>query len=488
MPYTGWLRVGDVEVVNDARALARARHAGLTGVDVDGAEYLQLFLGQSYSGPVSTDDPWRSPDPASAKFLGIIGTAFSGLEASTQTRVVAPSASEGGTPQAPVAGPREISVSTLLLATDSIGLEYGFNWLASVLQQRRAQAYNAAIEQGYLSAAQLPSRWGAPPRPGGLAAPLKFLDADPADTRAATSNVRALYDVVLTDGPTIVAEYKLPPGCEGTEPARVAEVSFTLTAAPWIWQGVTQIAYTTLQAWPHAFGSAGNPWTQATNRPIKWVEYRTEDVSGSFIEHPVTPRGAEPLQAACSSGSGCPPARTLPRPAADIDWCAAVMPTVPRWGGLSDLKDVTGLVASWEYAPIVVIETGSALMRRASFRISRRLPGGFHDPTSLLVRQELNVPYLPAGSRCILDGRTRTAVVDCRPAGTAASIFANVRDAEPVPLAQYTPAVYGIGGAPATWPTFRGDDDLRFTCHAEDNFCAPDARFTLFLAARQALA
>lgn len=480
MPYTGWLSVGATTIVDDARALAHARYEGLGAVDVEGAEYLPAYTGGSYDGPVSAADPWWSAHPAAGRFLGIIGTAFSGLESNPQARAITASANEGGTLAAAVAAPREITVTMLLLAADTTGLNYGFEWLSSVLQQRDAQPYDAGTEQAQLAAVTLPGRWGGPQRPGAMAAPLRFLAAEPQDAPGDAAYARTLYDVALSDGPDVVATYELSTGgCQaGAQNPVAAEVSFTLTAArPWLWLPPGQLGYTGLVAWPDDYGTSGNPWTEATGLPVKWVMYRDTGA--------LTPRGQDPLDLACSQGSGCPPARTLPRAAPDLDWCAATLPTVPRWGGLPDLKDA-GLIGPYEYAPIVVIETGSDAMRRASFRISRRLPGGFHDPASLLVRHELNVPYLPAGSRAILDGRSQTVIVDCAPAGTALAALNSI-DTKP-PQNAYTPAAYGIASSPITWPVFRGDEDLRLTCHAEDNFCADDARFTVFLAARQALA
>lgn len=474
--YLGWLRHGAVELVNDARVEAYARYHCLTGVQIEDAGWLESYLGTSYAGPVGPAAPWFSAaEPASTGFLGLMGVSAVGLEASPRSRTVTAAAVEGGTPGTPIAAPKEIVVTAVLVATSTAGFNYGLTWLSSVLEQRDTAGYDATGEQAHLSAVALPPRWGQPRRPGSMAAPLRLLAVDPADG-ATPADERVLYDVVLTDGPDVSALHSLPATPSAPAPI-AAEVTFTLTAAsPWLWRPPQQLSYTTLAAWPHAYGTGGNPWVSATNLPVKWVMARD-------LPAPLTPRGEDPLNAACAAGGGCPTPVTLPRPAPDIDWCAATMPFVPRWGGLGDLKDA-GLATGLEYAPLVVIEPGAAPMRRASVRIGRRLPGGFHDPSGLLLRTELNVPYLPAGCRCVLDGRSGTALVDCAPTGSAAGAL----DPAVPPEKQYTPAVYGIRASPVTWPLLVGGEDLRVTAHAEDNFCAAGAKFTLFAAGRQALA
>lgn len=470
MPYTGWLEYAGVELINDARVGAYAASHGIASVQVDDADGLTDYLHTTYTDPATDRPPWWDPSRpgASASFCGVLGISFTGVDASPVEATVTNATGDGGSASPAVAGPREINATAILIANDRGGADLGLSWLGAALRGRPPVGRASALPN------TLPPRYGTPPRAGGLAPALRFLGADPA--LANPGDVRTLYDVSFT-GDLAVSGWTPLSGGDGTHPNPIAvELTFTLTAcSPWIWRPAVQLAATPLAAYPTPYNTAGSPWSPGSSNPINWIMSR--NMSAPFV-----PRGEDPATAVCAGGSGCPPMLTIPRPFPDLDWCSATTPMVPRYGPLADVADAP-LSPALEYTPIVIIEPGAGLMRRVSIRVGRRLPGGYHDPSGLALTHELNVPYLPASTRCILDGRTGTAIVDCAYVGTVADAVDG-----PPPKVQFEPAAYGIRASPLIYPTFAGSEDLRFTAHAEDGYAHSSARVYLFVAARQALA
>lgn len=471
--YLGSLWYGGVEVINDARVADYADAFCLPAVDLDDAwAGLAAYGDHPADGPLPA--PWYDPaDPATGSFLGLVGVSIDTGSSPATAAVADAVTGDGGTPGPSIAGPREMLCKAVAYAADSAGLRAGLAWLDAALTGRAPTREDPAAEQAALTSGVLPPRWGAPPRPGGLEAPLQLYAED------TPTDLHTLFDVKLTDGPDVTATHLLAATPYAPAP-RLVELQWTFTAGqPWLWAPPVPLGYTGLARWPHAYGTGSSPWAPATGLPVRWVMQR--DLTG-----PLAARGADPLGPPCGGGSGCPPVQYLPRGAALPHPCAATQPLVPTYGHLADLADAA-LPGRATHVPIVVIDPGAGEMRRASVRIGRRLPGGHHDPTGRLLRWEMNVPYLPAGSRCVLDGRTRTAVTYCTATGdTLATVEAAVYGGGPV--ARYTPAAYGLGAGPLVWPTFPGAEDLRFTAHTEDNHAGgAGARVTLYAAQRQAL-
>jgi hypothetical protein len=479
VPDLGWLEYDGVEVACDERAARYADTLGCGDGLIDGEFPGVGYLVGTYWGDYPSDDggygpagraPWFDASVAEqepASVIGFLLLALDGVARSPRTRTVTPSSSgDGGVPGVDTAGPREVEARVAIIGGNEQACEWAVNWLADVFTHGRPTApadNNDTV---------LPPRWGLAPRPTGLAGPLRFLAAG----AVAPESLRTLYDVVLTEGPAVEAVHR-PAGVV------VYEVSFTLTAAaPYIYRpAVAWADGVPFVSWPHAYGTDGNPWAPGNDRPITWVMSRDRK--------PMV-RGVDADNNQCNAGplSGCPDPVTIPDPIVDFDACAATTPMVPTWAPLGDLRvNTTGVYPAvpsrGEVVPIVVVNTGSSIMRRFSVRIGRRLPGDWHDPTGLGLMWELNVPFLPANARLILDGRTGTAVVHC--SGSAVvDVPAAVAIDAPTPANAYEPAAYGIRSGPIVWPVFEGHEDLRFTAHAEDDWCAASARVSLFLAPR----
>jgi hypothetical protein len=265
----------------------------------------------------------------------------------------------------------------------------------------------------------------------------------------------------MIEGPTVEATHSTGDGLT------LFEVSLTLTAGePYLYRPARTIAAGTgLAEYPNDYTGAGSP--------ITWVMTR---------DRPARVRGVDTERDQCSAGilSGCPDPIAVPDPIADVDACAASTPMVPRYALLATTAELS-LPARQECVPVVVVDTASAIMRRFSLRIGRRLPGSATDAAGDGLMWEINVPFLPANARLILDGRTRTAIVYC--SGSYVGEPGASIDAPP-PADTYEPAVYGLRSGPVVWPVFQGGDDLTITAHAEDDYCAPDAAVSLFIAAR----
>ncbi len=458
MAYLGWLEYDGVEVCCDERALAYLDSDGcgdgvVAGEPAGVLGFLGVEVGEHPVGSEGRFAPWLVPFDDDA-FLtgtgvyGFIGLALDGAAASPRKRTMIPAvAGDGGTPGPDRADPREIEARLLIVAADEAAAGWGLNWLAEVFTYGRPPATTTDTA---------PPRWGNTPRAGGLGPPLRLF----ATGAAGPDALRTLFDVAMLEGPTVEATHTTGDGLALTE------VSLTLSAGvPYFYRPVRQVGGGRLESYPNAYTGSGSPITWVMSRD------RAARVRGADLERDQC--GAGPL-------SGCPDPIAVPDPISDTDACSATTPMVPRYALLALTAELS-LPARQECVPVVVVDTGSAIMRRFSVRVGRRRPGSAPDAEGASLIWEINVPFLPANARLSLDGRTGTAVVHCD--GSYLSDPQTAVDSPP-PVDTYEPAVYGIRSGPVVWPVWQGAEDLTITAHAEDDYCADDARVTLFVASR----
>lgn len=211
----GWLCLGGIELINDARVLsylhnglAGANIAASIGVDTSGvytgmveAPYADtysdaygepssvncgenfepvclecacpaLVIGESYVDPATDDAPWwQASSPCSVEFLGATALSIEVLPATD--RAQRPRTRFGGTPSPQRLLPRIMQVTARLFASSPAGLEWGKRWFYDVL---------AGACDGSADAVFLP-----------------FCPADQFDQ----TPYRMLADTVLVDGPTM---------------------------------------------------------------------------------------------------------------------------------------------------------------------------------------------------------------------------------------------------------------------------------------------
>lgn len=214
-PKVGWLCVGGIEVIHDARTLTYL-HNGLAGgplgasvavftsgehtttvelpyEDVYTDDYGEPFTVDCADGfapvclecacesltilddfvdPATDDAPWyQATSPQSADFLGFVATA---IDVPPQiSRSQQPRERFGGTPTPTQLLPRIIQVTAQMYAATDAGMEWGQRWLTDVLV--------GACEGG---------------------ADVTYLPYCPEDTLAMEEVYRVLADSILVDAPT----------------------------------------------------------------------------------------------------------------------------------------------------------------------------------------------------------------------------------------------------------------------------------------------
>lgn len=146
--FDGYLRLGDVEVVNSARAKGYGETAdcplGWFQCECEGLEDALLQDGR-YVYQNITEAPWYDPrNPESARFYGAMGLGMRNVSDSTRGASVTEGITDGGVVgQARRAG-RSVRVRTWLSADGEDALEYGMTWLGAAISSRRCAQHNYA--------------------------------------------------------------------------------------------------------------------------------------------------------------------------------------------------------------------------------------------------------------------------------------------------------------------------------------------------------
>lgn len=432
MVYAGWMNLGGVELINNARAMAATQNYGISALLCGGCPELLTALEEPpYSGNPAIDQaPWFDEDrPESARFLGVTGLDVTGISKDPVERNPLPLIGDGAALGVLRRTQREITVSVLLWALDDVGLTYGYNFLASALKGSACEA--AGVCEGDT---------------------LCVFSACPTGDGIAQS--RYLYRVGLLDGVEENARHYVSAGgecasgraacCPHPEKALMAEATFTLVAAsPYIYR-----------------------------EPI-------DPLDGAWIDLPsgVLVKDYDPLGLVCKTVTPCLADPSCPDPPLPPPAPVPVNPCWPKAKYVARQSWLTvqpAVMAQWgETVPILEVYTGSKELRRLVVRFHANTAGlpcsaANADPCNAC--SVLLVTYLPAGSTLVIDGRTRSATVEC-PQGTAGSAFG-------------TPNLFGPGGEPFSWPVFDCPAGMCVEISTMDSYASPGSMARLRFAGR----
>ena len=143
--FTGFLKVGDVEIINDARAKGYAETAEcpLSWHQCDCEGLADAIGSGAFVHADVGDAPWYDPrNPESKRFYGVTGLAFRDLASSTLQRDVVEGITNGGVAgQSRFAG-KTIRVRAWLSADGMDALEYGMSWIKAALANRRCAQHD----------------------------------------------------------------------------------------------------------------------------------------------------------------------------------------------------------------------------------------------------------------------------------------------------------------------------------------------------------
>ncbi|MGA5497692.1 hypothetical protein ACPCSP_25345 [Streptomyces cinereoruber] len=405
-----YLDYGCTEIINSARASAYSqRYCLLTDCDPC-AGLAEAINDPPYVDPVTDAAPWYdSAVPESASFLGVMGLSVAGFSRSTVSRNPVQLVGDGAALGVARRAHREITYTVLLLVLEECALEYALTWLSSALQGAPCEGACEGNEIGVFACC---------PEGDG------------------TRELRHLYGVGLLAGPQVTTVRSLDDGF-------VAEATFTLAAEiPYVYREPLE----TLTSWVNL--ADGFP-----------LSVDPDEVYGDCVEP--EPCLADPL---------CPPPPLPVRAPVPVDAC---YPT----GSASFYRNVVALdpldQPEWlEAVPVLELETGASALRRLVVRFWANPLGGncqeVADPCAACT--DIQIPYLPAGSKLVVDGRTQTAEVEC-PRGIAGT-------------ATSTPTLYGPLGRAFEWPIFSCATGLCIEILSTTVTTAPDARARVLLVPR----
>ena len=385
MAYLGYLRLGDVELANNARAAAymSGGFAPYTMEMMDGGEWHEthLWAGDApYRTPAEDRAPWFDAGvPASADFGGVMVTRLEGLDTTALEQPVTQSSGDGGSAGARRLPTREIRVEALLAARSSAGLAFGLRWLTRALMGDGCDGTD-----------------GVQPRD------LTFLDyvpdyrqtEFPEQTRArADEAARMLSSVVCVQAPEVkerVAGSHLRR--DGGQAAVVVE--FVLEAlVPRIWRSPRMIVQPLALDAGDVIGTRFQPLSDDGSCPSQCV-----DDGGVLTDPDHGPLWTLPRPAALSANVGC---QLLDSRRTVIRIPEGVIPTVG------------------EMLPTVEFATGPQAERHLRLRWVR---GWVTDDSDEAIAcrtvGEAMVTYVPADSRLTLDGRSGRATVSTPDGGT----------------------------------------------------------------------
>jgi hypothetical protein len=397
------------EIINSARAAAYAQGRCLMSACDPCPDLHTVLNDMPYVDPVTDPAPWYDPNlPESGNFLGVMGLSAAGFSASTVSRTPVQLVGDGAALGVARRAGREIAYTVLLLALDDCALSYALEWLSAALQGGPCSGACGGSELGVYAC---------------------------CPTGDGTGQLRHLYGVGLLDGPQITTATYFPDGI-------IAEATFTLGADPYIYREPLD---------------TGATWvTLSTGTPLT---FDPDAVYGECLEP--TP---------CLDDPTCPPPPLPVRAPVPVDAC---YPT----GSATFYRSVVALSPvdqpEWlEAVPVLELETGGTALRRLIVRFWANPLGGdcmdVADPCAACT--DIQIPYLPAGSRLTVDGRTQTAEVDCPQGALGTSTSA--------------PTLYGPLGGSFEWPVFSCPAGLCIEILSTTASTAADARARVLLVPR----
>jgi hypothetical protein len=458
--FEGYLELAGVEIVNTSRAATYAVNLGLPTVECDSCSTVWKAGGSlpvgGYNLPDLDNAPWYDPAvPESARFCGLVGLELAGASKGTATRVPTALAGDGSSPGRLRRAHRELTVRAYALAADQAALSYGLAWLAHAL-------LGTSVCGGSSCSGDAATLYAACP------------DCTNTLVTCGAYERRTLFNVGLLEGPARLGLDRFHQGCTGEPDGGVgAEVDFTLVAGkPWFYREPVQVAsgltFSIPTNWPCVTWTPSPPapagscptidCSTATDTCLQWTPLASCDTT--------TCSGSEGTCLAdpwCSAPTSPP---TAPQP---VDPCVCLVTLNPA-AALASVE--AGSLPRWlEKVPIISVTAGSTDLRRLLVRFYSVGDGDlclFQGLDLCNLRGEIGIPFLPAGSTLLLDGRSQTASVVC----------ADGRSTEPV--------VYGGTGLSWTgWPVLDCADQWCVAATADSAHVATNATVTISIAARE---
>ncbi|MFE6405124.1 hypothetical protein [Streptomyces alboflavus] len=418
--WTGYLSVAGNEIINSPRVLAALHAAGLPmECGTSCCQTLAEVLGEDTYGAVDESAPWwDDSQPASWGFYGVLGVSVTGFNVKPLERTPTPTAGDGA-----ILGPlrrphREVAWTVELFAAGECELSYGLEWLSAALE-------GSVCGESSCSGDSLCVYSCCPGEN-------EYETGQPGE-----SELRHLYDVGLLAGPQLTE-------LEEQNGILIATVTFTL--------------------------GAGKPfiYREELKTNVGWVPLG----QGQLVPNTDPDQVYQQCQAPkpCAEDPLCPKPAMPPRPPVPVSPCR---PTGKGTFRRSRIHVSPLDQAAWlETVPVIEVQPGSRALRRLIVRFwtnGTNTPcDDFTDPCNACT--DINVSYIPAGSRLTIDGRVNRSSVECQrfPAGVATS----------------TPTVYGTRGGMFQWPTFPCPTGLCIEVWSQADTTAADATARVLLVPR----
>lgn len=432
--YEGYLMLAANEVVNNARAFAGAQAHGLpvTCEPCDGAS---LGLDEPpYTGnPRIDDSPWFDKTrPESGRFLGVMGLKVTGFSASPVARTVTELIADGASLGPLRRAQREMVWEVILLALDDQAMSYGYEWLAAVLRGADCSGTCGGADACVMTSC-------------------------PSTRAEGLLKLRHLYDVGIIDGLAEDEREYLSGGGMCDSPEDCCDGCDT--------------EYTPLYSKATFTLEAGTPYLYREPVPVAsgaWTDLAEGDQLTGYDPDKIADDC--PTVTACTTDPNCkvpplPPSVSVPKnpcwPTGSAtfrrSWITVQPTLMPQWA---------------EMVPIIEVYSGSADLRRLIVRFYPN-PAGLDcaqagaDPCAACT--SVNIAYLPKRSTLTLDGRTRSAGVDCSTATQAGA---------------GAPQLYGPAGAAFGWPVFDCPTGLCIEILALDSTVTSTTQVRMFMAHR----
>lgn len=384
------------EIVNVARTIAYLQNGvGPGGINVRGdcgCPGLIDIIGcdDAYVDPATDNAPWYSEDhPESADFAGFYPTEFEGMSSPFE-RSTSQNVGDGGAFGRSRIGSRTLTWRGYLFGGNCCAVSYGLRWLAQILRASSdcggCQGQDLELLVCCPDVAEDDGVYGGYDLPYGLEeGVIGGIDA-----------FRTLKNVALLEGPTILSERRSSSNCSGATGcggAAIVEIEFSLFAAiPWFFRPEIPVA--------NCISILENGVERIT---VEEPDCPPVDCGGDFFNVLMEARG-------CAVPT-LPPAATYSidcfnEPVNGLD--SALYITVPKtWRDFE------------EAVPYIVIDSQSLYMTDIQLSFYTSASGdpcgdlSSNDPECDVTCDKLRILGIPANSKFIIDGRTRTMSVIC---------------------------------------------------------------------------
>lgn len=384
--------LGGTEIVNVSRTIAYLQNGigpGSLNVKADcGCPDLINLIGcdETYVNPSTDNAPWYSADhPESAEFAGFYPVEFEGMSSPFE-RNTSQNVGDGGALGRSRIGSRTLTWRGYLFGANCCAVAYGFRWLAQTLRAATSDCGGCQGQDLELLVCCPDSGEGY----GGY-------DVGYGPTGyAGVEAFRTLKNVALLEGPEILSERRASEACGssggGCGGSVIMEVEFSLFAAI--------------------------PWLYRSEVPIVNCILLADSVERVTVEEPDCPPidcGQEFFDIYMNA-RGCPPPELPPTATYSID-------CLEQPGDLERAVYITVPRSAWrefeEAVPYIVIESQDFYMSDLQIGFYSSFSGdpcgdlSTNTPDCDQVCDKLTILAMPANSKFIIDGRTRTMSLVC---------------------------------------------------------------------------